>query len=92
MLAGRDAVIMALPPLRLAPANSKHTPVQTGGQSVEPLSEDMWEKLEEWYSERAQGETDREERQQRSMRGKAENGELNRGRKTESGMKAEFHR
>ena len=47
MLAGRDAVIMALPPLRLAPANSKHTPVQTGGQSVEPLSEDMWEKLEE---------------------------------------------
>lgn len=45
VLAGRDAVIAALPPLRLA--NSKHTPVQTGGQSVEPLSEDMWEKLEE---------------------------------------------
>ncbi len=36
-----------LPPLRRAPVNSKHTPAQTRGPRAAPLSEDVWEKLEE---------------------------------------------
>ncbi len=48
--AARSLVDVYQPPLRRAPVNSKRTQAQTREPRAVPLGEDVWEKLEEWYS------------------------------------------
>lgn len=85
LVSARSMVDVCQPPLRRAPVNCTHIQAHTRGPCVVPLSEDMWEKLEEWYSRgrTGRGGADRAKRERRSMGGEAENEELNRGRKIE---------